>query len=81
MNIELPPQLAKLYQAFDARDKDVPLIDLYGIIFTDLPDEEQLRHAQQRLGPYITRLNRRLKGAKQAVRPGASRRTYRLTRA
>lgn len=33
-------------------------------------------HLQQRLGPYVTRLNRRLKAARLAVRPGRLKGTY-----
>lgn len=53
---------------------DVPIPVLVKAVERTTVDD--LRHQQQVLGPYITRLNRRLKKARLAVRPGRMKGTY-----
>ena len=69
---DLPAQLQKLYNALFGQG-DVPfqhLFDLLGLM--------EGRNPQQALGPYIVRLNRRLKAHKMRVVPGRLKKTYRL---
>lgn len=78
MSNSLPPRLGRLYALFPKSGADVPIDTLYVAIF---PDEGAApRDAQQRLGSYVTRLNRRLAKDKQRVAPGVGRRTLRLTK-
>jgi hypothetical protein len=75
MAIDLPPRLQKLYDSLSDQ-YDVSIADLHKHLFgEDVP----LRHAQQRLGTPITRLNRRLAKHKKRVVPGRLKGTYRLT--
>jgi len=69
----LPPALSKLYSALVGRG-DVPIDDLYRLMFERDPPKD----AQQRLGSYIVKLNRRLVAKGLAVKPGQIKRTYRL---
>lgn len=73
MAIDLPPKLLLLYRALDGKG-DVPFETLWRAIFDSTPPDQ---HLQQRLGCYVTRLNRRLEGRR--VEPGEAKRTYRLT--
>lgn len=72
MPLDLPPKLLLLYRALDGKG-DVSFETLWRAVSGAEPDE----HVQQRLGSYVTRLNRRLTGRK--VTPGKAKRTYRLT--
>lgn len=79
---QLPRQTAALYAALEGKG-EVPIVDLFDAIFSDEPEVGPRggnRHAQQWLGPYITRLNRRLKTAGLAVKPGRRKGTYALVK-
>jgi hypothetical protein len=71
--LELPPKLAELH-AFLTDRGDVEILAIYGRIIGGKPIP--LRSAQQYLGPYITKLNRRLREHRQIVRPGRIKGTY-----
>jgi hypothetical protein len=71
---DLPPRLLQIYRELDGKG-DVPWATIYGRVF-GAPAPEQI---QNYLGPYITRLNRRLAAYKKRVVPGDRKRTYRLT--
>lgn len=87
MPTDLTPAIAALFEGagqppvaqrnlFDAlwMKGDVPIPVLIKAV--DRATGDDLRHQQQVLGPYITRLNRRLKKARLAVRPGRMKGTY-----
>ena len=83
--IELSASLEKLYVALsEARCRpkyettSVPVADLHKAVYGET-EIEDVRHMQQRLGSYVTKLNRRLKGHKLAVKPGDRKYTYALT--
>lgn len=69
---ELPIRLQQLYSALLSQG-DVSISHLCAAI--DLADDKL---AQQRLGSYITRLNRRIRKRGLGVVPGDRKRTYRL---
>ncbi|CAB4126164.1 hypothetical protein UFOVP68_26 [uncultured Caudovirales phage] len=71
--MNLPRQQAKLYAAL-ASGTDVLIDDLFRILM----DREPPKTAQQHLGPYIVKLNRRLQTHGMVVSPGALKRTYAL---
>jgi hypothetical protein len=74
MSNDLPRQQQTLHDLLLGRG-DVPIATLYGALFSEpRPAAQQ----QMWLGPYITRLNRRLAKAKLRVEPGALKGTYRL---
>ncbi len=77
MKPALSPTLAYLVELLPL-NKDVRIDDLYAQFWGDgqLAQSEM----QQRLGPYITRLNRKLKAVKEQVAPGALRGTYRRSK-
>lgn len=75
-NGELTPRMQELFALFEL-DKDVTILGVYERFF-DHPPEVDRRRAQQHLGSYITKLNRRLKRRRLAVRPGRLKETYRL---
>ena len=73
--VELPPKLSALYLLLEPGE-DVHIVNIYQrVVGKEINDT---RYAQQTLGAYITKLNRRLKGIKQRVEPGALKQTYRL---
>jgi len=78
---KLPTSMQALYKALPPDGADVGIVALYRVVFPLDADveEHKLRDVQQKLGVYITRLNRRLREANQIVRPGARRGTYHLT--
>lgn len=76
--INLPPQLARLYFALP-KNKDVPIKDLYIVIYGEPKDDMERSRQQQYIGPAITKLNRRIVGIKERVTPGKLKGTYRLT--
>lgn len=81
MSIEakaLPPYQARLYAALDGKG-EVSIDKLYVAVIPG-GTAEALRLRQQCLGPFITRLNRRLKQQRKAVRPGRLKGTYALVR-
>jgi hypothetical protein len=73
MTIELPKRCQQLYDAL-AGEGDVPFAVLCEAIDANLGPTA----SQQWLGPYVTRLNRRLKAHGLTVKPGAIKGTYRL---
>lgn len=76
--ITLPPALEKVFRAFSL-DTDVPFIQVYRIVCPeDTTPDKKLKNVQQRIGPYISRINRRIGSHKMAIVPGVARRTYRL---
>ena len=72
-DLQLPERQRKLYDALAGRG-DVPITDLCKAIEANLENTAP----QQWLGPYITRLNRRLSKRGLVVKPGALKGTYRL---
>ncbi len=79
--LELPEKLRKLYDFLDGKG-DTPILDIYRHVLDREPEPAPLseyRYAQQALGTHITRLNRRLREYRQAVRPGRIKGTYMLT--
>jgi len=72
----LPAQQRVLYDALKGKG-DVPIDAIYaGLGLTGAITDRVTQ--QQMLGPYITRLNRRLSKHRQAVKPGDLKGTYRL---
>lgn len=69
--MKLPKQQSKLYDAL-ATGEDVLIEDLYRVLM----DRDPPKNAQQHLGPYIVKLNRRLHAEGMVVTPGALKRTY-----
>ena len=74
MTAVLPAKLALLYAALPL-DTDVSIEKLHDLLFPERTDRT-VSFKQNCLGPYLTKLNRRLDG--QAVKPGLLRKTYRL---
>ena len=68
----LPPKMNVLYRALFGQG-DVGIDELAEGLGLGAD-----RHPQQALGPYVTRLNRRLAKHKMKVEPGRMKRTYRL---
>lgn len=78
---KIPPALQALYKALPKDGKDISILALYRVLFPkDETEDAKLRDVQQKLGPSISRLNRRLREEKKLVRPGVGRGTYRLIR-
>lgn len=75
--LELPPKQQQLYDLLKGNG-DVRILDMHACVYGETADARELRNAQQRLGPHITRINRRLRGHGQVVRPGDLKGTYRL---
>ena len=80
MSNELSPLQEKLYLrlACAGFDADVEILDLFRAVYPDGVWFIDNRGMQQRLGPVIARTNIKLE--KERIKPGRSRRTYRLTR-
>ena len=80
MSNELSPLQEKLYLrlVLAGFDTDVKIVDLYNAVYPDGVWFINNRGMQQRLGPIIARTNAKLE--KERIKPGRSRRTYRLTR-
>lgn len=74
-DLALPKQLARLYAMLESGD-EVAISTLHEGL--DLNEPRDPRHAQQVVGTYVIRLNRRLKAAKQRVEPGRVKQTYAL---
>ena len=75
--VDLPPKLSVLYGLLEP-GQDVHVLNLYqGVTGKETNDQ---RFAQQALGAYFVRLNRRLRAIKQKVEPGSLKLTYRLGR-
>ena len=74
--INLPAQQQTLFASLSGKG-DVPFADLYRALYPD--GQVEGRAAQQQvLGPFVTRLNRRLAKHRMAVKPGDLKGTYRL---
>lgn len=74
--LDLPPKQKALYDALRGQG-DVPIRTLYLAVFPDggtAPDGQE----QMWLGPYISKLNRRIGKHGQAVRPGRLKGSYAL---
>lgn len=71
----LPPKLAQLHNILTG-EGEMSIEDIYRAFLN--PDGKPLREAQQYLGPYISKLNRRLREHNQAVKPGRLKGTYAL---
>ena len=81
MSNELSPLQERLYLrlVLAGFDTDVKIVDLYDAVYPDnMGWFIDNRGMQQRLGPIIARTNAKLE--KERIKPGRSRRTYRLTR-
>lgn len=74
--LELPPKLKELHD-FLVGKGDVDIMAIYLCVIGG--EEVALRRAQQYLGPYVTKLNRRLREHRQVVKPGRLKGTYVLT--
>lgn len=78
-----PIQQKKLFDFMWGKG-DVPILDLYRHLYDKEPKKgpvSETRDAQQRLGPTITRLNRRLKPHRLKVVPGEMKGTYTIKKA
>ena len=73
----LPPAQQRLFDALKGQG-DVKIDVIFAAVYPDWPEAEP-RYKQQRLGPVITRLNRRIAKDRMAVKPGDIKSTYRLT--
>jgi len=73
MDNPLPAKCAKLYAALES-GAEKHVINLYCEVVGKETDDQ--RFAQQVLGSYIARLNRRIKAQKQRVEPGSRKGTY-----
>lgn len=73
--LALPAKCATLYALLES-GADVHVLNLYQRTIGKETNDQ--RFAQQVLGPYFTRLNRRLRDKKQKVAPGSLKGTYRL---
>lgn len=71
--LELPPKLKELHD-FLAGKGDVEILEIYRNVVGN--EELPLRRAQQYLGPYVTKLNRRLREHRKVVKPGRLKGTY-----
>lgn len=76
--LELPKQLARLYELLPV-GKDVEIEHLFNGLFGEVAKPRVAQ--QQQLGPYISKLNRRIAGRKQKIVPGKLKGTYRLSAA
>ena len=61
------------------RSGDVPISRLYRAVRLGGGASTIVREQQAYLGPFITRLNKKLATQRRRVVPGVARRTYRLT--
>jgi hypothetical protein len=69
----------KLYNMLSREPRDVKMSVLFRVIAGRWPEStESVRAQQQRLGPYISRMNKKLVARRQLVAPGVHRHTYRL---
>lgn len=71
---DLPPQLQKFYDELFGKG-DVPWAHLFKVLGL-----QEGRDLQQALGPYVVRINRRLRTQRMRVEPGQMKKTYRLVR-
>lgn len=73
---DLTPRLKELYDIFEL-DSDLSVTTIFERFTAGAMDCDH-RHAQQYLGAYFTKLNRRLRSRRQRVQPGRLKGTYRL---
>lgn len=73
--LQLPRREQDLYDLLAGKG-DVAIIALY--IAMGGPEFADPTYPQKWLGPYITRLNRRVKNLRMKVKPGVARETYQL---
>ena len=71
----LPPHLQAVYDVLECGE-DVHVLNIYQKVIGKETNDQ--RFAQQVLGSYFTKLNRRLRGARKCVQPGPLKGTYRL---
>lgn len=70
---------SKLYNMLSREARDVKMSVLFRAVAGRWPETtESMRVQQQRLGPYISRMNKKLVARRQLVAPGVHRHTYRL---
>ena len=74
--LSLPRKQGQIYHMLEAGE-DVHVLNLYQRVIGKETNDQ--RFAQQVLGPYFTRLNRRLREKKLHVAPGSLKGTYRLS--
>lgn len=74
--LEFPPKQQALYDALRGKG-DVPISELYAAVFPQ-GGTAPAGKEQQWLGPYITKLNRRLARRGLAVKPGNTKGSYAL---
>ena len=74
--IHLPKKLRQFYEMLRGGG-DVKIVDLY-VALSEKPPLPDSARMHMWLGPYVVKINRRIKKHGQAVRPGELRRTYRL---
>ena len=78
MSNDLPIKQARILEAVQGKG-DVPILTIYRHAWAAdaVPDIEQ-RTAQQFIGAHISKLNRRIRAQKLAVKPGRLKGTYYL---
>lgn len=74
--IVLPAKLTILYGLLE-KGEEIHVLNLFR--HTLGYETENQRHAQQVIGSYIGKLNRRLKGARKRIEPGSLKGTYQMT--
>lgn len=76
MKDKLSAKQQRIFNAFHKFDFDVAIAHLYAVAFGG--SAADTREMQQKLGPYITRINKKLKAGQ--IKPGDLKQTYRLVR-
>lgn len=66
-----------IYDAFEKPDTDVPIELLHGLLYPGM--YRTAKQQQQYVGAVISRINAKLRSVK--IKPGAIKRTYRLSKA
>lgn len=77
--LELPTKMKQLLDVMEPAGQDVTVVKMFEAVKGEKATAEY-RHLQQHMGPYITRLNRRLAQYRYRVEPGRLKGTYRLSR-
>lgn len=70
-----PPRQKALWGMLRNRNRDVPINRLYKRL--GLPETNDMRLKQQRLGAIITRINKNIEVTGRTIKPGIARHTYR----
>jgi hypothetical protein len=76
--LKLPARQKQLYELLLGRG-DVAVLELYQKMQGPAEHADDVRYAQQYLGGYITKLNRRIQARKIRVVPGRMKNTYTLS--